>query len=281
MRSISAGAPIAGIGGGSTSRPIWRITRACRFSPWRTSCSEIPSSGIFTANPPLRAAELLLQEKIPLSPPLFIVSSRDRASVLPRTVETAPTEGRFDTPHTPRPRTQLLGHEGYSVMVTNSGGGFSRWGRKDVTRWRSDRTQDSRGTFCYIHDTSTGRIWSNTFHPVGGKVADDYSVQFALDRAVFRRRDEGIDTGTEIFVSAEDDVEIRRITLINRSVYRPQTGAYQLYRTGHGAPQRRPAASGFPKNVHPNRSGPGALGTAGVSEGGAAPKNRRCLSLTG
>jgi cyclic beta-1,2-glucan synthetase len=177
-----------------------------------------PVQRLFHSNPPMRAAELLLQEKNPLSPPLYIISSRDRASVLPRAVETAPTEGRFDTPHTPRPRTHLLGHEGYSVMLTNTGGGFSRSGGKDVTRWRSDRTQDSWGTFCYVRDASTGRVWSNTYHPVGGKVADDYSVQFALDRAVFHRRDEGIDTGTEIFVSAEDPVEIRRITLINRTV---------------------------------------------------------------
>ncbi|MGB7538438.1 MAG: glucoamylase family protein [Anaerolineales bacterium] len=198
----------------------------------------------FHSNPPMRAAELLLQEKIPLSPPLYIISSRDRASVLPRVAESAPTEGRFDTPHTPRPRTQLLGHEGYSIMVTNSGGGFSRWNRNDVTRWRSDRTQDSLGTFCYVRDTSTGRIWSNTYHPVGGKVADDYSVHFALDRAVFRRKDEGIDTGTEIFVSAEDDVEIRRITLINRTVYARKlalTSYIELAMAPHNADLQHPA----------------------------------------
>jgi cyclic beta-1,2-glucan synthetase len=36
------------------------------------------------------------------------------------------------------------------------------------------------------------------------------------DRAVFRR-DDGIHTETEVIVSPEDDVEVRRITLINRS----------------------------------------------------------------
>src|SRR4030042_924135 len=104
-------------------------------------------------------------------------------------------------------------------MITNAGGGYSRWGRCEITRWRSDRTQDSWGTFCYIHEPSAGKIWSNTYHPIGGKVAEDYSVHFALDRALFSRKDNGIDTGTEIFVSPEDDVEIRRITLINRSVF--------------------------------------------------------------
>jgi cyclic beta-1,2-glucan synthetase len=203
-----------------------------------------PIQRYFHANPVLRAAEMLLQEKIPISPPLFLVSSRERASALPRIAEAAPLEGRFDTPDTPRPRTQLLGHEQYSVMVTNSGGGYSRWGRQDITRWRSDRTLDSWGTFCYIHDTTTGKIWSNTFHPVGGKAAGDYSVQFALDRAVFRRKDEGVDTESEIFVSAEDDVEIRRITLINRSVFARKlelTSYIELAMAPHNADAQHPA----------------------------------------
>jgi cyclic beta-1,2-glucan synthetase len=203
-----------------------------------------PIPRYFHANPVLRAAEMLLQEKIPVAPPLFLVSSRERASALPRTAESAPLEGRFDTPNTPRPRTQLLGHEQYSVMVTNSGGGYSRWGRQDITRWRSDRTRDSWGTFCYIHDTSTGRIWSNAFHPVGGKAAGDYSVHFALDRAVFWRKDEGVDTESEIFVSAEDDVEIRRITLINRSVYARKlelTSYIELAMAPHNADAQHPA----------------------------------------
>jgi len=203
-----------------------------------------PIQRLFHANPPLRAAELLLQEKVPLSPPLYIVSSRDRASVLPQLVEAAPTEGRFDTPHTPRPRTHLLGHEGYCVMTTNSGGGFSRWGRQDVTRWRSDRTQDSYGTFCFLRDTATGKHWSAAYHPVGGKVPDDYSVHFALDRAVYARKDEGISTGTEIFVSAEDDVEFRRITLINRSDYTRTlelTSYLELVLAPHNADLQHPA----------------------------------------
>src|SRR5205085_4720586 len=36
-------------------------------------------------------------------------------------------------------------------------------------------------------------------------------------RAEFRRRDHGIETHTEISVSPEDDIELRRTTIINRS----------------------------------------------------------------
>ena len=44
-----------------------------------------------------------------------------------------------------------------------------------------------------------------------------YEAIFTQGRAEFRRRDERIDTHTEISVSPEDDIELRRITITNRS----------------------------------------------------------------
>jgi cyclic beta-1,2-glucan synthetase len=203
-----------------------------------------PIQRYFHSTPLLQASELLLHERIPIQPPAYIVPSRDHAAVPPPVAEAAVSESRFDTPHTLRPRTLLLGHEGYSVMITNAGGGYSRWGRTDVTRWRSDRTRDCWGTFCYLHDTATEKFWSSTYQPIGGGVPEDYSVQFALDRAVFRRKDNGIDTATEIFVSAEDDVEIRRITLINRSLFARtlELSSYiELVMAPHNADLQHPA----------------------------------------
>ena len=128
-------------------------------------------------------------------------------------------------------------------MVTNAGGGYSQWGDLEITRWRSDRTRDPWGTFCYIHEADSDRLWSNTYHPVGGKV-EAYSVDFALDRAVFRRTDNGIQTETEVIVSPEDDVEIRRITLINRSVRTRRlnlTSYVELSMAPHNADRQHPA----------------------------------------
>ena len=73
-------------------------------------------------------------------------------------------------------------------MVTNSGAGYSQWGGQELTRWRSDATLDGGGIFCYIHEPDQERLWSSTYHPVGGELAG-YSVDFTLDRAVFRRFD--------------------------------------------------------------------------------------------
>jgi cyclic beta-1,2-glucan synthetase len=203
-----------------------------------------PIRRYFHSHPLLRASELLLQERIPSTAPSYIPLSRERGLLpLPET-EPAVREGRFNTPNTLRPQTQLLGHEEYSVMVTNSGGGYSRWRRTDITRWRSDRTRDPWGIFCYLRDASTGKIWSATYQPIGGEVPADYSVLFPLDRAIIRRRGGPVDSMTEIFVSAEDDTEIRRLTLINRSLL-PRTieltSYIELAMAAHGADLQHPA----------------------------------------
>ena len=149
----------------------------------------IPSSTISTADPRVRTVEPLLQERIPHLPPLHHISTRERVSSVASVGEVAPSVSQFETPHTSTPKTQLLCNGRYGLMLTNAGGGYSRWGDFEITRWRSDRTRDPWGTFCYIHDVDSDRLWCNTYQPTGGKV-EDYSANFTLDRAVFRRVDQ-------------------------------------------------------------------------------------------
>ena len=170
----------------------------------------------FHADARVRAFEALLQERVPTLPPLHRLSTREALPAVTSVDAVAPAASTFTTPHTSTPQTQLLCNGRYGVMVTNAGGGYSQWGDREITRWRSDRTCDSWGTFCYLHEPGSDHAWSTTYHPVGGEV-EEYSVSFSLDRAVFRRADNGLHAETEVVVSPEDDVEIRRTVLINRS----------------------------------------------------------------
>jgi cyclic beta-1,2-glucan synthetase len=197
----------------------------------------------FHAEPRVRAVESLLHERVPTLPPLHHISTRDRLPTVESVGEAAPSVSKFDTPHSPTPKTQLLSNGRYGLMVSNAGGGYSQWGDFEITRWRSDRTQDSWGTFCYLRDPESDRLWSNTYHPTGGKT-EGYHADFALDRATFRRIDAGIHTETEIIVSPEDDVEIRRLTLINRSlrIRRIDLTSYiELVMAPHSADRQHPA----------------------------------------
>src|SRR5258708_20545179 len=107
------------------------------------------------------------------------------------------------------PEVQLLSTGRYHVMVTNAGGGYSRWKDMAVTRWREDGTSDNWGSFCYIRDLENAGYWS-TGHQPTLRAAKSYEAVFSQGRAEFRRRDNDIETHTEIVVSPEDDIEMRR-----------------------------------------------------------------------
>ena len=110
----------------------------------------------------------------------------------------------------------MLSNGRYHVMVTNAGGGYSRWKNIAVTRWREDSTCDNWGMFCYIRDVTSGDVWSTAYQPTH-KGSEKYEAIFSEARVEFRRRDHDIETHTEIAVSPEDDIELRRITVTNRS----------------------------------------------------------------
>ena len=119
------------------------------------------------------------------------------------------------------PEVQLLSNGRYHVMVTSSGGGYSRWKDLAVTRWRDDATCDNWGAFCYVRDVGSGHLWSTTLQPTL-QHADAYEAAFATGLAAFRRRDRDIETLTEITVAPEDDFELRRVRISNDSPTRRQ-----------------------------------------------------------
>src|SRR5204863_2569079 len=106
----------------------------------------------------------------------------------------------FTTPDTPTPEVQLLSNGRYHVMVTNAGGGSSRWNDLAVTRWREDATCDAWGTFCYVRDVASGEYWSTAHQPTL-KRPTHYEAIFTEGRAEFRRHDHGFESHTEIAVS--------------------------------------------------------------------------------
>ncbi|MBN9023751.1 MAG: DUF3131 domain-containing protein, partial [Rhizobiales bacterium] len=168
----------------------------------------------FHHEPMIAAVELLLQERHP----------RDATAIKVRAEEVkAPTEVRMIAPQTPRrtttahtaaPQIQLLSNGRYSVMLTNSGSGYSRWNELAVTRWREDRTLDDWGSYIYLRDVQAGRIWSATYQPTRVE-PDTYAADFTEDRVEFTRRDRTITTTTEVIVSAESDAEVRRVSIVN------------------------------------------------------------------
>lgn len=176
-----------------------------------------PMQRRFMSTPLIKATELLLQERVPkrgatLHPHLAEVNAAAR----PPSPDTSGIMRVFTNPHIPIPEVHLLSNGRYHVMASNAGGGYSRWHDLSVTRWREDATSDGCGTFVYLRDGDTARYWSSAYQPTLTK-PDHYEAIFVQGRAEYRRRDYGIEAHTEISVSPEDDIEIRRVTLTNLS----------------------------------------------------------------
>jgi cellobiose phosphorylase len=173
-----------------------------------------PMQRRFETNVEVKSALLLLQERIPRITTFY--SPTVHESDVSVSVSGNESMRVINTPHTAVPEVQLLSNGRYHVMLTNSGGGYSRWKNISLTRWREDGTMDNWGSFCYIRDLENNNTWSASFQP-SLKEGENYEAVFSQGRAEFRRRDLSIETHTEVIVSPEDDVELRRVHINNRS----------------------------------------------------------------
>jgi len=168
----------------------------------------------FASDPRIRASLLLLQERVPKeSPPK---APDEHASWRLLSSEPGTPVRSFSEPDTPTPEVQLLSNGSYHVMVTQAGGGYSRWKDLAVTRWHEDPTCDAMGSFCYVRDIDSGEFWTTSFQPAR-HVASRHQAVLSEGKAEFLCSNEGIRTQLEISVSPEDQVELRRLHIRNTS----------------------------------------------------------------
>ncbi len=198
----------------------------------------------FHSDPRIRAVESLLFERIPLAR----LRARERRSPTPLPIVRRPVEEakeRILPAKTVLPQTVLLGNGRYSVVVTNSGSGYSRWNQFDITRWRADAALDQWGMFVFLHERRSSATWSATYQPVNGD-RGEASVSFAGSRAEFRRLLLGIESIMSVAVSADDDVEVRKLTILNhtrRRRFLEITSFAELALAPHAADAAHPAFS--------------------------------------
>nr|WP_278335107.1 glucoamylase family protein [Clostridium pasteurianum] len=167
----------------------------------------------FHALPRVKATELLLQERVPKRVVYdrnqvfeFVENKKnDRSNFIVRT---------YSNPKTEIPETHILSNGVYSMMISNSGSGYSKKNDMMLYRWNEDVTTDDSGLFFYIKDITDNKVWSAAYEPSKTR-GDSYETIFALDKVEFKRSDGDVETRTEIAVSNEDNAEIRRITLKN------------------------------------------------------------------
>lgn len=168
----------------------------------------------FHSDPVIESAELLLQERAPRDIPTATVRTEADERSKDETELESPDSRIILDPAKALRSTSVMSNGRYSVMVTATGSGYSRWGELAVTRWQPDPTEDRLGSYIFLRDAGTGDWWSATSEP---KQATDEKVQtlFSDDKASFVKSVGSLRSEVECIVISEGNGEGRRVTLFN------------------------------------------------------------------
>ncbi len=164
----------------------------------------------FHADRSVETGERLLNERAPAVAP----------SEWPQTEEdtgdaqgAGPTVGAAPQPWSPmatgKPQATLLSNGRLTSVLTDSGGGGLTWKGLEVTAFDPDPSCDADGTCIYLRDEGTGHVWRAT--SCAGRTT--YSVH----KVEYHHREAGISVHVDVVVAADDDVEIRQVTLRNET----------------------------------------------------------------
>ena len=169
----------------------------------------------FGRDPRMQSMELLLQERVPWELPQEAASEAETAAPdLARKI--TPLLHGWDSPATPSPQVHVIGNGRMASWITDAGGGALWWHDQSLTRWTGDAVCDDGNARIYLRDSETGAVWSLGHRPSGAP-DQDALVVFHAHKAEFHQRDHGVSASLEIAVAPSDDVEIRRVTLVNES----------------------------------------------------------------
>ncbi|MET0943628.1 MAG: glucoamylase family protein [Mesorhizobium sp.] len=168
----------------------------------------------FHSDPVIEAAELLLQEKAPRDIPVSVAKPEAAERSKVETSEVSPDTRVILNPMRALRATNVMSNGHYSVMVTATGSGYSRWNDLAVTRWQPDPTEDRLGAYIFLTDVETGDWWSATAEP---KRAPDETVQtlFCDDKATFVKSVGSLRSEVECIVVSEANGEGRQIVIFN------------------------------------------------------------------
>ncbi|HWQ05199.1 MAG TPA: glycosyl transferase family 36 [Longilinea sp.] len=123
------------------------------------------------------------------------------------------------TPITPRPWGNIISNGDYSMMVSQTGSGYS-WrgnaGQNRITRSFQDLIKDNWGKYFYIRDLKRNTYWSATYKPVMHPY-DHFSVVHGIGYSKFTQQIEDIETELTVFVTASDPIEIFQLKITNKS----------------------------------------------------------------
>jgi len=163
----------------------------------------------FHADPVVETGEALLNERAPETAPaewpLAEASTVVDAAV---TVAAPAAPGPWSAAEQAGPQAFVLSNGRLTSLVTGSGGGGLRWQGLALTRYAPDPTRDD-GDSLYLRDEESRQVWRAT--------SNEGQTTYAMHKASFHLRREGISVHVDVAVAAADDAEVRQVTLHNET----------------------------------------------------------------
>ena len=120
-------------------------------------------------------------------------------------------------PFTPRPWVNVISNGDYSIILSQTGGGFSFRNNAEqnrLTRLFMDVIKDNWGKYFYIRDKKSGKYFSTALKPIM-KGYDKYEVHVGIGYTKFIRVQEGLEVETTMFVSPDKPMEYVLIKIRN------------------------------------------------------------------
>lgn len=169
----------------------------------------------FHADPHIRTIDLLLHERVPWELPPEL--TRKEVFEVRAQREGAIPGLHSWSPHALGGDIQLhaLSNGRFTSRITAAGGGSLWWHQYMLTRSAGDAGQGGDYSWPYLQDKDEGYLWSPGGGPPG--MAEDAHVIFHQHQAEFQCRDHGIAVSMTAGIPPGDDLEFRRITVVNES----------------------------------------------------------------
>lgn len=122
-------------------------------------------------------------------------------------------------PNTPRPWINVISNGDYSMLISQTGGGYSFRGNAEqnrLTRSFMDIVKDNWGKYFYLRDKNLNKVWSAAWMPIKTDV-DAYTVRHGFGYTVFTRESFGIRSELTCFVAPNGPFEYMSLKLTDLS----------------------------------------------------------------
>ncbi len=172
---------------------------------------------LFMSDPRVQMLDALLEEKVPSTIPAKPIENLERLPVeyLVSRDETD-TVRQFIPLYTSYPRRAFISNGNYSINISNTGAGGSKFNDINLTRFREDTVIEPWGQFIYLTDTVKKDRWSPTTEPTGLSLGKN-KIEYFENKAHFNKIYSDIESSLLIAMASEDNAEFRSLTLTNHS----------------------------------------------------------------